>query len=256
MGWAGNLFKWGGKALKWGAPAALAPVTGGASLALYGVYGQQQANAQNKELAREQMQFQERMRDTEVQARVQDLIKAGLNPALAYQQSASSPTGQTAQIENALAGAASTASGIRLQREQVQNLRATNENIDADTSIKRETARGIAMDNLLKQVDTSATSLNARQRIRHFESVRLEKEIESIISGFQLTDEQRKQVQGLTQHIINEKEAQAQLARLGISEAEANAALWETVEEWGKGAGLASKVLQGLKVIIFRNKSK
>lgn len=252
MGWFGDSLKLGGKALKWAGPAALAPLTGGASLALYGVYGQQDANAKNMQLAREQMNFQERMRNTEVQARVKDLIAAGLNPALAYQQTASSPSGQTAQMENALSGAATTAIQARRAKAEIDNMRATNENISADTDIKRATEANLHLQNLLLQTDTSAQSLDARQRKLWWEAEKVRKEIDNVIENTQITQAQREQVQRLTNHIVKEKQAQAITAELGVTEAEANQQLWETIQGWGKAAGLASGLMNKLRVIIFR----
>lgn len=250
-----NPLKLGAKIIKWGAPAALAPLTGGASLAAYSLYGQQAANAKNVALTREQMEFQERMRDTEVQARVKDLIAAGLNPALAYEQSASSPSGNAATVENVAGGMASTAINAATAKANIANLRATNENIRADTAIKIAEARGRNLDNLLKEVDTSATSLQARQDIRWAEKHKIEKEVLNIIENTNLTSLQRDQLNRIINFVTDEKAAQAKLAQLGIAEAEANEQLWATVEGWGKGAGLGAKILEGLKNIIIRPKA-
>lgn len=233
MGWFGNMMKSVSGAL---------PIIGPALDA----WSQHSANQTNKRLAQRQMEFQERMSSTEMQRRVEDLKAAGLNPMLAIQQGgASAPQGARAEVEPVTRGSAATALAVRLQNMQLAN-------IEADTAIKEETAQGIRLDNMLKSVDTSAQSLDARQRRIHFESVRVEKEVEQIISNFQMTDAQRKQLQDIGRYLVAQAAAQAELAKLGIPQAEANAQLWETIEGWGKGAGFGAQILNQLRNFIFR----
>jgi len=90
-------------------PVTLGLVYGGVSSAgglasgLLSAAGSWQTNYQNRQLARQQMAFQERMSSTALQRFTADARAAGLNPALAYSQGgASSPQGASAHMENAV----------------------------------------------------------------------------------------------------------------------------------------------------------
>lgn len=86
------------------------PIIGSVGSSLINSWTQNQTNTANADQAREQMQFQERMSGTAYQRSVEDMRKAGLNPALAYGQGgASTPTGSAAQLENPRPGDALSA---------------------------------------------------------------------------------------------------------------------------------------------------
>lgn len=79
------------------------PVGGMLGMGVGGMFGQMSANKQNKELAGDQMNFQERMSSTAHQREVADLKAAGLNPVLSANAGASTPAGAMAHVENSAA---------------------------------------------------------------------------------------------------------------------------------------------------------
>jgi len=91
-----------------GGLGALGNVLGG----WFGAKGQESANAANLQIAREQMAFQERMSGTAYQRAAKDLKAAGLNRVLALGNSASTPPGASATMQNT--GAAKQAAAIQI----------------------------------------------------------------------------------------------------------------------------------------------
>jgi len=81
--------------------AALIGAAGSIAGGLIGSSGQSSANAANRAIAREQMEFQERMSNTSHRREVNDLRAAGLNPILSAGGSgASSPSGASIAMQN------------------------------------------------------------------------------------------------------------------------------------------------------------
>lgn len=127
-----------------GGPAGLglAALTGGLEY-----YGQQETNAQNRDLAREQMKFQERMSNTAIRRAKTDLEMAGFNPLLAAGNPASSPGGATATMSNPLAGVSATARenlGLMLQAKkqagEINLMQAQTKATEADERMKNAQA--------------------------------------------------------------------------------------------------------------------
>lgn len=117
--------------------------------ALGGMIGGSQQNAANAREARKNREFQERMSSTAYQRTTQDMLKAGLNPALAYQQGgASSPGGATSAPQqntlgnatNSAVAAAQNAANIAATRAQVEKTMSETEQIRLATRITEATS--------------------------------------------------------------------------------------------------------------------
>ena len=121
-------------------------------------FGALSANRANRALAREQMNFQERMSNTAYQRAMADMEAAGINPILAYQQGgASSPGGSTATMQNAVGQGVSSAIAARRTHaevknmvEQNRNLRAQNSQIRSQVNLNRALAQTAEAEAVLK----------------------------------------------------------------------------------------------------------
>lgn len=92
--------------------------------------GAKEANRMNQAMAREQMNFQERMSNTSYQRGMQDMKAAGLNPMLAYMQGgASGPSGAQSTMQNEMSGAVSSALDAQRTYAQINQAKAQTEQI-------------------------------------------------------------------------------------------------------------------------------
>lgn len=117
-----------------------------------GAAGTALANQSNRSMSREQMRFQERMSNTAAQRSVADYRAANLNPALAYERSASSPSGASATMGDAVSSGLSSALATRRAIADIELIKSQIEATKAGAA-KTNTEREIAQHELgIRQV--------------------------------------------------------------------------------------------------------
>lgn len=207
--------------------------------------GGREANATNARLAREQMDFQERMSNTSWQRGVADMKAAGINPALAYSQGgAGTPGGATAMMQNAAAGASNSAFSaaqslqqLQTGAAQIQNLSADTIKKNAETDMVNETRRGAEATNNITNAIWEYDYKRGKQ----------DKDNEGQITPFKMfmdRMEQRARTEGLSSSAAQAANA-SELLRLDKARAKRESDMYESAAgKWIPYAGAAGQVVR------------
>lgn len=219
-------------------------VIGGAIGAIGDFLGQRSANKQNLRIAREQMQFQERMSNTAWQRGVADMQAAGINPMLAVSQGpATAPPGAKTEVQSVTGGRlGDRAINSALAVSQIRNLEAQSRKTGAEAQLLEAQVPYSG-----RQAELSLDSAERKFVLLAEELVKIDQEIHILEfrKGVEeaVRDLSRSEFEQLRPLAVKFAELRNQLMQSDLPAAQAQAAMWKELGVEGAQATWLIKLL-------------